>query len=300
MVDDATARDQGDGPADQSRADPGGTPEVQGQDPPMWSARHAGQEPPAPQGPPAAEERPAAQGPPAAEEPPVAPEPPAEPGPAAPRRWPLAVLTSVGTALVLLVGFGFWVSSQSLPVPGTTQASVLTPNEASALAGVRLTAGASGSEPPPPLAADPSDCAVAVGPGTRSVYARGWKTYLASTYQDARNVEDHLVTQVLGVYDDADEAGRVFRTLTEGLRSCPQATRTDQDQSTSNWVYTVEKSDTDTLSWTAAQDPGDGWVCYRQARRKGKAVLQVAVCQAGDGRRAAAQLADAFAAKVEG
>jgi hypothetical protein len=40
--------------------------------------------------------------------------------------------------------------------------------------------------------------------------------------------------------------------------------------------------------------------CYRQARLKGKAVLQVAVCAAGDGKQAAANIADQFAGRVEG
>lgn len=190
--------------------------------------------------------------------------------------------------------------SQPHVVPGTVQSSFLTIDEVSSLVGTTLLSSTDASEPPSPLSADPATCAVAIGPATQSVYARGWTVFQSATYQDSDAVADHTVTQVLGVYSDSDKAGAVFRTLTDGLNGCKSAVRTDEDQSTSKWTYSVDTTTSSALGWTATQDAGEGWACYRQARLKGKAVLQVAVCEAGDGRQAAAKITDQFVGKVSG
>jgi PknH-like extracellular domain len=183
-------------------------------------------------------------------------------------------------------------------VPGTVQASLLSVDEVSTVVGTALTSGDRASEPPPPLAADPVPCAVAVGPATQSVYVRGWTAFWSETFQDVHG--DNTVTQVLGIYSDSGQAGKVFGALTDGVKGCTSAVRTDADQSTSKWTYVVDTADSGALAWTATQDAGDGWACYRQARLKGKAVLQVAVCGAGDGKPASAKIADQFAGRVEG
>jgi hypothetical protein len=182
--------------------------------------------------------------------------------------------------------------------PGTIQASFLSIDEVSTALGSALTSAGTTSEPPPAFTADPAACAVAVGPGTQSVYARGWTAFWSETFSDVDS--DHTVTQVLGVYPDGGQASKVFGTLTDGVKGCPSAVRTDGDQSSSKWTYAVDTTNQNTLAWTATQDAADGWACYRQARLKDKAVLQVAVCEAADGKQATAKIADQFAAKVGG
>jgi hypothetical protein len=182
-------------------------------------------------------------------------------------------------------------------IPGTTQASMLGVDEVSALVGTALMNGGNTSEPPPPLSADPATCVVAVGPATQSVYVRGWTAFWSQIFSDANG--DHTVTQVLGLYPDDGQAGKVFATLTDGIKACTSAVRTDEEN-TSKWTYAVDTTDSGTLAWTATQDAADGWACYRQARLKGKAVLQVAVCETGNGKQAAAKIADQFAGRVGG
>jgi hypothetical protein len=191
-------------------------------------------------------------------------------------------------------------TAKSHVVAGTVQASFLSLDEVSALLGTTLTSASSASEPPPPLSADPAACAVAVGPGTQSVYARGWTMFQSAVYQDSDSVSDHTVTQTLGIYPDNGPAAAVFRTLSEGINGCKSAVRADSDQNTSKWTYSVGTATGSSLAWTATQDAGDGWACYRQAQLKGKAVLQVAVCEAGDGEQAAVKIADQFAGRVGG
>jgi hypothetical protein len=182
--------------------------------------------------------------------------------------------------------------------PGTIQASFLNIDEVSTALGFTLTTGGSTAEPPPALTADPTVCVAAVGPGTQAVYARGWTGFWSETFSDAYG--DHTVTQMVGLYPDTGQATKVFGALTNGVKGCTSAVRTDDDQSTSKWTYAVSTADSGTLVWTATQDAADGWACYRQARLKGKAVLQVAVCEAGDGKNAAATITDQFAGRIGG
>ncbi|TCO45345.1 PknH-like protein [Actinocrispum wychmicini] len=207
---------------------------------------------------------------------------------------------AVGVVVAVGVGWLVWPESgRPKPVPGTVQANVLSQEEVSKVVGTTLTAETGISEPPPALIVDPTTCEVAAGPATQSVYAAGWTVFWSVTAQDMDDVADHAVTQVLGVYPDREKAGAVFRTLAEGVGKCKWAMRSDDEDST-KWNYKVGTETSDALSWTATQDAGEGWACYREARLKGNTVLQVAVCQAGDGQASAAKIADQVAGRVGG
>ncbi|MEV6238623.1 sensor domain-containing protein [Lentzea sp. NPDC051838] len=215
------------------------------------------------------------------------------------RRWLIAV--AVGGYLLLAgVGVWWWWPSDRHVAPGTVQASVLTADEASTAVGTTLVSEQSASEPPPALTTDPAGCAVAAGPATDEVYTRGWTTFGSVTYQDSEAVSDHTVIQVLGVYPDEERSRQVFGDLADGLKGCRSAVRTSGDQRVSAWTYSIDAATADALGWTATENTGDGWACYRQARLKRTAVLQVGVCQAGDGKQAATAIADRFAARVGG
>ncbi|SDW37117.1 PknH-like extracellular domain-containing protein [Amycolatopsis xylanica] len=189
-------------------------------------------------------------------------------------------------------------------VAGTIQASFPSADEISAVAGTQLTPGPGLDAPPVPLAADPAACAVAVGPATQSVYARGWTGFRSAAYEELDTDNGYVVTLVLGVYPDEKQAGAVFGALAEGVKQCPSAVRTDGNEQTSKWTYQAGAATASAFEWTANQTPSadenDWWACYRRARLKGKAVVQVAVCEAGDGNQAATKLIDQFAGKVGG
>ncbi|GAA4553205.1 sensor domain-containing protein [Amycolatopsis samaneae] len=213
------------------------------------------------------------------------------------RKRPIVIAVVAACLVVAGVTWLVWPSARG-PVPGTVQAGVLTLTEASELTGVTLASETGAAEPPPALAADPPNCAVAVGPATQAVYGREWTSFLSRSYQDSETVSQHTVTQVLGVYPDGEKARAVFRVLADGVKSCSSAVRTDGDQDTSSWNYQVTSAAADAMAWSATQESGDGWACHRQARLKGNTVLQVVVCQAGDGRPAAAKIADQVAGRV--
>lgn len=185
-------------------------------------------------------------------------------------------------------------------VAGTVHAALLTPDEASRLTGMTLTSSSEASKPSPALAADPSSCAIAVGPTTQAVFGKDWTAFLSATYQDAGGLGNYTMTQVVGVYPDREKAGALLRTLTAGLRSCSSAVRTDQDGRGSKWTYRIDGTTSNSVSWTATQDGGNGWACYRQAQLKGKSLLQVGICEAGDGRSTVQALTRRVAAEVRG
>ncbi|GAA0698743.1 hypothetical protein GCM10010193_62010 [Kitasatospora atroaurantiaca] len=220
------------------------------------------------------------------------------------RHWRL-LLAAVVPCLVL-AGVGWWAWPQQptgLPphiAAGTVDADLLSPDSVSRLAGTTLVAGSRSNRPHAPLTVSPSDCAVAVGPTTQSVYGQAWTAFLSATYQDAGDTGAYTVNQVIGVFPDGEKAGTAFQTLTAGLTKCPSSTRTDQAGRTSKWAYTAQPPTPVAVAWTASQGGSAKWACYHQARVKGTSLVQVAVCQAGDGQPTTAKLADALTGKVSG
>lgn len=234
---------------------------------------------------------------------------PPQPGPEAPgKRRRLLIALAVVVVLLIAGGvtWGVWPRHAAPPianpghvVPGTLQAAVLTPDEASQILGTTVIAGPVVGRPPAALTVDPQSCAVAAGPATVSGYPEGWTVFLSTTYQDAAGSGDYSVTQTVGAYGSADQASGVFGKLADGVKGCQSATRTDGNNSV-KWNYTVDTTSADTLAWKAEQDSGGGWACFRQARLKGKDVAQVAVCEGGDGKAATARIADQISSRLGG
>jgi hypothetical protein len=205
-----------------------------------------------------------------------------------------------------LAGIGWWYwPGEPAPVPlhlveGTVNATLLTPDEASRLAGTTLVSGPRSNQPPAAMTASASKCAVAVGPATQSVYGHEWTAFLSATYQDAGGSGAYAVNQVIGVFPDSTKARAAFQTLTTGLARCTSATRTDEAGRTTTWSYTAYPATPAAVVWTATQNAGAGWACYRQAHLKGTSLIQVGVCEAGNGKPAASKIAEALSGKVTG
>lgn len=216
----------------------------------------------------------------------------------------------LGVVVLLVAGgvtWGLWPRHKAPPVanpghvvPGTLQAAVLTPDEASQIIGTTVIAGPVVNQPPPALSVDPKSCEVAVGPATVSGYTPGWTVFLSTTYQDSAGVGDYTLTQTIGAYGSADQASSAFGKLSDGIKNCPSAKRTDADGGSVKWNYTVDAAGADTLAWKAEQDAGGGWACFRQSRLKGKDLIQVAICEGGDGKAAAGRIADQLASRTGG
>ncbi|MGV9266858.1 sensor domain-containing protein [Kitasatospora sp. NPDC003701] len=220
------------------------------------------------------------------------------------RHWPLLVAAFL--PCLVLAGIGWWVWPQQPTglaphvAAGTVQAQLLSADSVSRLAGTTVVAGPRSDRPHAPLDAAPSECAVAAGPTTQAVYGQAWKAFLSATDQDSARTGGYTVNQVLGVFPEAEKAGAAFQTLTEGLAKCPSATVTGQAGRSSKWVYTVRPTTEVAVAWTAAQDGSAGWACYHQAWVKGTSLVQVSVCQAGDGEATSWKVADELTKKVTG
>ncbi|MFC7180704.1 sensor domain-containing protein [Kitasatospora paranensis] len=218
------------------------------------------------------------------------------------RHWRL--LSAAVVPCLVLAGVGWWVWPRQPAaiapriVAGTVQADILPPEAVSRLAGATLVPGPRSDRPHAAIEVSPADCAVAVGPATQSVYGRAWTAFLSATYQDAGSSGAYTVNQVVGVFPDGAKAGAALRTLTAGLGRCPSSTRTDQAGRTTTWAYAAYPATPVAVVWTATQNTVAGWACYHQARVKGAALIEVAVCEAGDGRPTASKLADALAGQV--
>ncbi|MEU0569207.1 sensor domain-containing protein [Nonomuraea sp. NPDC005983] len=215
------------------------------------------------------------------------------------RLWAVLAAAVLLVAVAAGVVWWQWPKDDGPPVvAGTVQAVVLPAADVSKAVGTTLNALTRASEPAPPLPADPPGCSVAVGPATTVVYQGGWTAFVSVAQQDATDSADHTVTQTVGRYASADRAAEVFSTLADGLNACPSAVRDASGAGASRWTYRVDSATDTALSWTAVQDQGDGWACYREARLTGSSVLQSAICEAGDGRPAARAIADQIAERA--
>ncbi|MEV4615481.1 sensor domain-containing protein [Kitasatospora sp. NPDC049258] len=220
------------------------------------------------------------------------------------RHWQLLVAAVV--PCLGLTGIGWWVWPQQptgLPphvAAGTVQADLLSADSVSRLAGTTVVAGPQSDRPHTALNVAPSDCAIAAGPTTQSVFGQGWKAFLSATYQDAGGTGAYTVNQTFGVFPDTDTAGTAFQRLTDGLSTCPSATVANQSGRSSKWAYTARPAAENALVWAAAQEGAAGWACVHQARVKGATLVQVAVCQEGDGTSTASKITDELAGKVTG
>jgi hypothetical protein len=228
-------------------------------------------------------------------------------GPKPPRHYPRWFLPAVIGACVVLVAGITWLAwpTSSGPsnhlVAGTVQATVLSADEVSSLAGTTVIPASSASVPPAPLTADKPACVVSVGPATQAVYGKAWTGFLSVTYQDVARKGSITVTQVAAVYPNADAATAAFKTLTGGLSGCPSSSVTDRSGRATQWQYKVGTQTPASVGWTATENgAGSGWACHHQARVTGTSLLQVAVCDAGNGDAIAAKVSDQFAARVKG
>ncbi|MFJ8932015.1 sensor domain-containing protein [Streptomyces sp. NPDC102364] len=205
---------------------------------------------------------------------------------------------------LVLASVGWWMWPQQPPTgpphiaEGTVQADLLGPASVSRVAGTTLVAGAQSDRPGAELKVSPSDCAIAAGPTTQSVYGQEWSAFQSATYRDSRATGSATVNQVIGVYPNTKKAAAAFATLTGGLAKCPSSTRTDEGGRTSKWAYKARPATEVAVAWTAAQDTDASWSCAHQAQVSGRSLVQVAVCRAGDGGATASKLASSLAGKV--
>ncbi|MFF3127401.1 sensor domain-containing protein [Streptomyces sp. NPDC057908] len=218
--------------------------------------------------------------------------------------WRLLVAAVMPCLLLAGIGWWFWPQKPTgLPphiAEGTVQADLLSADSVSKLAGTTVVAGPQSNRPHAPLAVTPSECVIAAGPTTQSVYGQAWKAFLSATYQDAAGSGNYTVNQVIGVFPDSEKATAAFRTLAAGLTKCPSSTLTDQAGRTSKWAYTAHPATEVAVAWTATQGDTANWACYHQARVKGASLIQTSVCQAGDGEPTVSMIADELTGKVTG
>lgn len=237
------------------------------------------------------------------------PRPPGPPGrwrrllPSGHWRWLIA--GAVASCLVTIgVAWAIW-PSQPAAVPlqlvnGTVQADLLTPAQVSQVAGVTVVSGPRADQVPAAVSVTPSTCAAAAGPATTSVYGHSWTGFLSATYEDADGSGDYTVNQVVGVFPSTGYANAAFKTLTGGLSQCKSSTTTGQAGRTTKWNYSSYPATPVAVAWSASQANSGGWACYHQARVQGSALIQVAVCEGGNGQPAVSVIADAIGQKVSG
>lgn len=217
-------------------------------------------------------------------------------------RWRWLVAGVVACLALAGVGWAVWPSQPATPslhlVAGTVQADLLTPDQVSRLSGVTVVSGPGSGEPPAAISAGPARCAPVAGPATQAVYGHSWTAFLSATDEVADGSGDYTVNQVVGVFPNSAKAAAAFRALAGGVARCPSAQIKGRAGQSTAWAYTSYPATSVAVAWTATQAGGNGWACYHQAQVSGTALVQAAVCEAGDGGPAASALANALAGRV--
>lgn len=201
-----------------------------------------------------------------------------------------------GVVATTIAAWAMWPEGGAFP--GTIGDEVLSPQKASEVVGATLLAAESIDAPPEPLAAEPEECAVAIGPATRAVYGDNWTEFYSATYQDAEDVADHVVVQVIGRYADEERAREALTTLSDGISECSHAT-SGEDLTQATWVYEKDESTPTTTAWSSLFVGGAPWTCHRVAQVEGAMVLQTAVCGRGEVKPASKELAALLADSVK-
>ncbi|MQY24862.1 sensor domain-containing protein [Nocardia aurantia] len=184
---------------------------------------------------------------------------------------------------------------------GSIDAALMSMHDAGGRVGSALWFRIDAGKPDAAQSVTPPDCQVAATPASDLVFGNSWTGFRLSTFQENANTWDHSLTQAVGRYDNAERARDAFAKLTQGLTTCGDkeiAVLGTADAVDSKWRNHIDVSTGDTARWNAEQLDATDWRCYREARLKEAVLLQVALCQSGNGQPAATAIADKVAAKL--
>ncbi|WP_019931244.1 sensor domain-containing protein [Nocardia sp. BMG111209] len=184
---------------------------------------------------------------------------------------------------------------------GSIDAALMNTHDAGGRIGAALWFRTDAGKPGAAQTVTPAECQAAATPASDLVFGNSWTDFRLSTFQENANTWDHSLTQAVGRYENADRARDAFTKLTQALMTCGDkeiAVLRGAGAVDSKWRNHIDTSSADTVWWNAEQLDATGWRCYREARLKQAVLLQVALCQSGNGQPAATAIADKVAAKL--
>lgn len=113
--------------------------------------------------------------------------------------------------------------------------------------------------------------------------------------QTSPNDQAHFVKQSVGVYATADAADRAFRRVVDRTTGCSgQTTAMHLDNFTTQvWTFTGGPATATDADWVK-QEAGTDRRCFNTTRKRENVLLQVKVCQSGNGGPAVNVLAGAM------
>ncbi|MEV5833587.1 sensor domain-containing protein [Nocardia sp. NPDC052112] len=185
--------------------------------------------------------------------------------------------------------------------PGSIDAALVSMRDAGAEVGSPLWFRVDDTKPVAVQPVTPPECQTIAGPASDSVYGNAWTQFRLATFQETSNTWDHSLTQAVGRYENSDRAREAFTKLSDALTACGDkevAVLGSGEVADSRWRNHADARTADTLRWNAEQLDAPTWRCFREARLKQSVLLQVALCQAGNGQPAAAVIADKLASKL--
>ncbi|CAN5503033.1 sensor domain-containing protein [soil metagenome] len=120
-------------------------------------------------------------------------------------------------------------------------------------------------------------------------------SFNGATAQTSPTDDTHFVKQAIGVFANADAAGRAFHRVVDRTVGCSGQTATMRldDGTIQVWNFSGEPAGPNDAAWTK-QEAGTDRRCFTQTRLRDNVLLQAKVCQSGNGGPAVNVLAGAM------
>jgi PknH-like extracellular domain len=155
---------------------------------------------------------------------------------------------------------------------------LLTPSQVFDIVGAQLTVRVDQKQP---VGGGPSGpCAGLDNADVEAFVGDGYTAFHVLLLADGTDTDhDHVVTQAVSIYPDAQTAAKQFGSTTTGLGPCNRRlVRGDAD-----WKYAVNDVTADSVRWNKQQtDLPMPWVCYGQARVRNNVIVEAVGCQDSD------------------
>ncbi|MFE9581444.1 sensor domain-containing protein [Nocardia sp. NPDC006044] len=201
----------------------------------------------------------------------------------------------------VLVGCKVGGSATDNLTPGSIDAALIGLADASVEVGSTLMSRVDATKPVAAQPTTPPECGTGASPASEAVYGSEWTQFRLTTFQESSSTWDHSLTQAVGRYAGPEQARGAFLRLSDALVACGDRETVvigAGGVTDSKWRNHGDVTSGEVLRWNAEQLDATTWRCFREVRLKQATLVQVALCQSGNGQPAAAAIADKLSSRL--
>jgi hypothetical protein len=205
-----------------------------------------------------------------------------------------AAIVGVGVALTLAAPAP--VAEAHPSDPGVVSYAVLAKGSVGNIVGAPMTSESDFTDPFQAYSVDIPVCNNWADIGLPEVYNDpDLASFNGASAQTSPTDDSHFVKQAIGVFANADAAGRAYHRVVDRTVGCSGQTATMRldDGTIQVWTFDGGPAGPNDATWTK-QEAGTDRRCFTQTRLRENVLLQAKVCQSGNGGPAVNVLAGAM------